>query len=625
MNKNLLSVAVLLFSVLTPARAEDKQKIASKIQKVVVFLKGAQITRTAAVNIAPGTTTLAFTNISPNIDPQSIQVNATGEFTVLSVKNEIDYLDDENKQSRIQALRDQQKQLRDKISLQREFYNIYKEEENMLAKNQVVSGPNVSLDVLKLKAALDFQTARLTDLKKKEQATTLEINRLETEIQKFNKQIIEENKGSDDKASGDILVTISSKEAVQSHFTITYVARDAEWFPTYDIRAKSVTNPITIAYKANVAQHTGEDWNNIKLTLSTGNPSVNNSKPELQPYYLNQNMIYAGQAANLTRVTGRITDAEKGDPLPGVSIRVKGTSIGAVTDVNGNYSIQLPGGQQILTYSYVGYTTQERAAVAQVINVPMQVSQNNLSEVVVVGYGASDKSESGYEVQEKAANIRIRGTTTVPLVVEQAEGQTNVEFNIDNPYTIPTDGKQYLVEIYQTNVPAKFEYYAAPKLSTDVFLTAKLTDWNRYNFLSGEANLFYEGTFIGKSLINSKMTDDTLNLSLGVDKNIVITRTLQKDLSDKQGIFGSTKKESRDWLIDVKNRKSQSVNLLLEDQVPVAQDAAIEVERQEVSGGKVEANSGKVTWTLALKPQDEKKLTLKYQVKYPKNQSVIVQ
>jgi len=192
------------------------------------------------------------------------------------------------------------------------------------------------------------------------------------------------------------------------------------------------------------------------------------------------------------------------------------------------------------------------------------------------------------------------------------------------PYSVPSDGKQYTVEINQLDIPAIYEYAVAPKLSTDVFLTARLTDWNKYNFLSGEANLFFEGTFIGKSLINTDATTDTLNLSLGTDKNIVVTRTSLKDLSERQSL-GSNKKETRDWQIEVKNRKSQPINLLVEDQVPVSQNSSIEVEIQELSGGQLDKLTGKVIWKMVLKPEDNKKIELKYLVKYPKSQSVIIQ
>jgi len=630
MSKQFLAAICLLLLSFT---VKADQKVPTKVQKVTVFLNGAQVTRTASVNVAAGTSTLTFEGISPDIDVQSIQVRAAGDFTILSVKHELDFLNQQTKLKRVEELLTLQSQIREKIELQNNTLAVYKEEENMLIKNQVVSGQNTSLDVIKLKQALDFQTARLTEIRKKEQGVNNLIAQLSVEMQKYNKQIADVNKVNT-KATSNVLVTVSSKSALQSTFTLTYVTKNAGWFPTYDIRAKDINSPITIAYKANVAQQCGEEWNNIKLTLSTGNPSVSGSKPELAPYYLNLGMVYAGQAASITRVNGRVVGQDDGKPLVGVSVIVKGTSIGAATDANGSYSIQIPQGSQVLEFKYIGYESVERQVATQVVNVAMKPSANQLNEVVVTGYGVNEAlmgRVSGLEVNGAPGasdKIRIRGMasiTTNPVIVQQNENQTNVEFNIANPYTIPSDGKQYLVEINQLEVPAEYEYFIAPKLSTDVFLTAKLTNWNQYNFLSGEANLFFEGTFIGKSLIDTRSTVDTLNLSLGTDKNIIVTRTLQKDLKDKQGLLGGNRKETRDWLITVKNRKSQPVNILVEDQLPVSQNTSIEIETQETSGAKVDMLTGKVAWSFALKPQDEKKLKLKYQVRYPKNQSVIVQ
>jgi hypothetical protein len=611
-----LLIAICLFFISVASKADENQKIDSKIQKITVFLNKAQVTRTAVVNIAAGTSTLFFTNLSPGIDVQSMQVHASGEFTILSVKHELDFLKQQVKQKNLEDLQAQQKVINDKLAFQNSLLTIDQEEEAMLLKNQVVSGANTNLEIIKLKQALDFQSERLTEIKKKEKVVTDEIGLLNKELQKYNRQIAEITRGNS-KATSNILVLVSSKNALQSTFTLTYVVNNASWYPTYDIRAKDVNSPINIAYKANVSQQSDEDWTNIKLTLSTGNPTVSGSKPELNPYYLNFGMYTGGAIGSITKIAGRVTD-KNGQPLTGAIVKVSGTSITTTCDVNGNYSIQIPSGNQTLAFSYIGYETVERPATMPVINVVLNEQSSQLNELSAIGYG----KVAGVQVSE--STVRIRGLGTTPVAVQQTENQTNVEFNIDNPYTIPSDGKQYSVEINQVDLPAVYQYAVAPKLSTDVFLTARLTDWNKYNFLSGEANLFFEGTYIGKSLIDTRSTTDTLSLSLGADKNIIVTRTLQKDLTEKQ-VFGSNKKETRNWLIDVKNRKNQPVNLLIEDQVPVSQNSAIEVEPQELSGGNLNKETGKLNWVFQLNPSDEKKLQLKYQVRYPKNQSVIVQ
>lgn len=617
-----LLVAVSFFLITIAAQADD-QKVESKVQKVVVFLNGAQVTRTAMVHISPGNSTLVFENISPGIDVQSIQVHANGEFTILSVKHELNFLNEQLKQRRIEDLRTQQKSIKDKIDLQNSLQTIYQEEENMLVKNQMIAGQNTGFDIIKLKQALDFQTERLTALKKKEQENTTQIADLNKELFKYNQQIAELSKGAST-ATSNILVSVSSKTSLQTEFTLSYVVHNASWFPTYDVRAKNVNSPISISYKANVSQQSGEDWRNIKLTLSTGNPTVAGNKPELNPYFLNFGMYYRSENGTMTAVSGRVIGTDDGQGVAGASIRVKGSSVGTVSDANGNFTIQLPPNSQALEVSFVGYTSQTVPITSPQLNVSLKPSVSALNEVVVTGY-----SNTGDALQGQAAGVYIRGIatekkSTIPIGVNKVENQTNIEFNIAMPYSVPSDGKQYTVEINQLEIPAIYQYAVAPKLNTDVFLTARLTDWNKYNFLSGEANLFFEGTFIGKSLINTDATTDTLNLSLGTDKNIVVTRTSLKDLSERQSL-GSNKKETRDWQIEVKNRKNQPVNLLVEDQVPVSQNSSIEVEIQELSGAQLDKLTGKVTWKMTLKPDDDKKIELKYLVKYPKNTSVIIQ
>ncbi|MGN6177893.1 MAG: mucoidy inhibitor MuiA family protein [Mucilaginibacter sp.] len=544
MLKKLLFAGLVLA---TQAHAEDGQKVASKVQKVTIFLNGAQVTRTASVSISPGTSTLVFENISPYIQEQSVQLHASGDFTILSVKTERNFMHEPAKQKDIADLQAREKALQAKIDLENNLLAVNQEEEDMLLKNQVITGQNTSLDIAKLKQALDFQTERLTGIRRKKLEINSVISSLDSTRQKYEQQIneLQSYRGGN---TSNILVTVSSKTAQQSDFTLNYVTNGVNWYPTYDIKAKDTKSPLSISYKANVMQQTGEDWRNIKLTLSTGNPSVNATKPELNPYYLN--------------IAPLVTKADAEVSAPPV-----------------------------------------------------------LNEVVVTGYGVQRKTDI------RGLSGKIEGVNVMNSVgsvnVTQSEMQTNVEFAIAEPYTIPSDGKQYTVEIKQADLNATYTYAVAPKLSTNVFLSASVTDWNKYSFLPGQANLFFEGTYIGKSYLNTNNTNDTLKLSLGIDKSIVVTRTLQKELNQKQSI-GSNQKDTRDWVIEVKNRKNQPVNLVVEDQVPVAQNSAIEVETQTLSGAEIDTNTGKVTWKMELKPLDDKKLELKYQVKYPKNQMLAI-
>ncbi len=205
-----------------------------------------------------------------------------------------------------------------------------------------------------------------------------------------------------------------------------------------------------------------------------------------------------------------------------------------------------------------------------------------------------------------------------------SEGQTNLEFNIKIPYDIPSDNKQYTINIQDYSLPAHYEYYCAPKLDRDAFLIARITGWEDYNLLSGEINLFFEGTYVGKSQLNVRNTNDTLELSLGRDKGIVVTRVKMKDFTEEKTI-GSNKRVTRAWEITVRNTKKQAIDLRLEDQLPVSMNKDIEVEPLDYSGGKYNKQTGLITWKQRIEPSAEKKLKVSFAVKYPKDQQIYIE
>jgi uncharacterized protein (TIGR02231 family) len=212
----------------------------------------------------------------------------------------------------------------------------------------------------------------------------------------------------------------------------------------------------------------------------------------------------------------------------------------------------------------------------------------------------------------------------VPAVATQEVKQTSVSFRIDIPYSIPSDGKQYAVDMQEYAIPAYYQYSCVPKLDTDAFLTAKITGWEEYNLLAGEANLFFEGTYLGKSLLDVGQTTDTLTLSLGRDKNITVSRTKVEAFTSKQFI-GANRRDAKAWEITIRNKKAQAINLVVYDQFPVSTWSEITIERQEAPGATVDEITGKLTWQFTLPPADARKLNVGYTVTYPKNERLVLE
>ena len=223
--------------------------------------------------------------------------------------------------------------------------------------------------------------------------------------------------------------------------------------------------------------------------------------------------------------------------------------------------------------------------------------------------------------EEELASMAAPAAESVADYVSTIQTTLNTEFDISLPYSVLSASKPTTVDIRTYEMKADYTYSVAPKLDNDAFLLARATGWEEFSLLPGEANIFFEGTFVGKSFIDPNNINDTLSISLGRDKRIVVKREKLKDLTSRNFI-GSSKKESYAYEISVRNTKAETVKMIVEDQVPVSQNTQIEVNAQDVGGAKYNKNTGKLVWELEMKPNETKKLMYKFEVKYPKDKQI---
>ena len=346
--------------------------------------------------------------------------------------------------------------------------------------------------------------------------------------------------------------------------------------------------------------------------------------PELKTYFLNYNTRPPVYNRATNEVRGVVLD-EYNNPLPGATVIVKGTTIGTSTDFDGKYSLTIPNNESSLTFSFIGFISQTKPIQSEVMNIMLEEDSATLDEVVVVGYGTTKKNKSiSKALQGKVSGVQIRGASSLAIPTVQNENQTTIDFEIKTPYTIKSDNKSYSVDIDAYNLSAFYQYYCVPKIDKDAFLIANITNWEKYNLLEGEANIFFEGTYIGKTLLDVRYASDTLQISLGRDKNVNVKREKVNEFISKKFI-GSKKEESRGWDISVKNNKSQRINMLIYDQVPVSTLEEIKIEVSEISGAKQDSESGEIKWEFTIDPNESKRFSLKYLVKYPKNRNLIIE
>lgn len=536
--KTTVTILTALAAISLAASGNEPLPVKSRINQVTVFLQGAQVNRSASIKVPAGTSTLVFEKLPQSLSPQSLQVSGTGSFTILSVSHQYNYLEDREKSDQVTSLEKKLKDLQKQLALQEAMRKVYESEEAMLLANKTVGGTEAGLVLQKLKEAADFFRLRLTEISAKKLEVQEKIQALNEEIQNVRNQLSQAGAVGRIHVS-EVLVQITSTVAQAISLEMGYFVSNAGWTPSYDIRATDISHPLEMHYKAGVYQNTGEDWSRVKLALSTGNPQLSGTKPDLQPWYLN-----------------------------------------------------------FFQPVYPVSSMQKRSAGA-----PMSKSM-------------AMEEESAADIMEMASSAADFSSVT--------EGQTQVVFGISIPYTIASGGKPQGVEIQRISLPAVYEYHAVPRLDPDAFLQARITGWEAYNLLPGEMNLFFEGTFVGRAWLDVRNTTDTLSLSLGRDKKILIERKMLKEFTRKQ-LLGNKRTETRHWEIQVRNNKSEPVRLVIMDQFPVSVNKEIEVSLSETSGAQVNQSKGFLTWKLDLKPGSTEKITAGYEVKYPEGRNVALE
>lgn len=197
----------------------------------------------------------------------------------------------------------------------------------------------------------------------------------------------------------------------------------------------------------------------------------------------------------------------------------------------------------------------------------------------------------------------------------------SAEFDIKTEYTIPSDAKPYIIEVTTYNLPASYKYFSIPKTDRSAFMLARITGWEELELVAGPANVYLGGTYVGQSYINTKSTNDTLDLSVGRDNKIMVSRAKLKDFNNEK-LIGNNKKTTYAYEIQIKNNRKSAVTIDIEDQIPVSQSSEITVETLELSKGDLNPLTGKVKWAMTIGPGETKKIILSFSVKYPRNKVV---
>lgn len=545
--------------------SNPEQRVETPIKGVTLYLDGAEINQQKTLNLNAGITSVVFTNLSSKLIPKSIQVNVGEGISVLSVSEKLNFLNLNSESAKVKQLKDSLKNTQYKTQQLIYDKEAYDKEKELLAKNNSIGGNEKGVAISELKLAADFYRARIKEINSEILKLDTKINEHYLASGRLQRELNELN-SNENKPTGEIIILLQTDSKIAATIDLKYVVSDAGWAPYYELKAEDIGKPITLVYRARAFNNTGINWSDVRLKLSTSDPTRNASKPYLEPWFLNFN-----------------SDAYR---------------YGKVASYNSDRFVEDS-------------------------NAPAQYQQSQINTDNLENQASDKQQLSEVEIKnwnEYVSKGKLKETTKVTYEEVQVS-ELSAEFEIKKTYSIPSDAKPYIVEVTTYSLDASFKHYSVPKAEKDAFLLARITGWEDLDLIEGPANVYFAGTYVGQSYVNTRSVNDTLDLSFGRDSKVIVTRTKIKDFN-KENVTGNNRKVVYSYQMVIKNNRKQAVNIDLEDQLPISQNSEIVVDAVELSKGLVNKDDGKVSWKFLIPAGESQKIIFTYTIKYPKNRNV---
>ena len=652
--------------------AQKEQKINAAIRQVTVFTSGAQVEHTKSVDLESGKQVVTFEKLTDFVDPNSIQLKSSENATILSVRTRKNFDEVAIAKQDVVALNEKRSKLEKEEQAFRNEYAVLLYDEQLLLKNNDLGSQQQAVKIVELKEASVFYHSKLTEIQTRK-------SQLEDEIEKVIRAInvieqeINTRRSLPVKNYTEIQVELDVTTAGKTEFVFSYITPNASWKPYYDMRSNGVGAPVLLEAKGLVTQDTGEDWDQVELILSTNDPYDNTQEAILEPWQLNYYTPAPRRAAvqrpNFSydysgeTIYGEVLDAVSGEPLAFAKIQPSlNPNLVVSTDAAGRFSFVVPRGEHAYSVNYLGYNAawiNIDQPFTKILLYPQAVAMETINPFYSDGKGNNGGKGAGpgytltrEDIERMPAKSDTRVLSTIPgvqankrlqkkeresatgwdysvsdslsVVATSVEKDLRMEFQINTPFSIPSDNADHRVAIAVHTMPANYEYHAVPKLDASVYLVAQISGWEKLNLLSGESNLYFDGTFIGKSYVDVNSTKDTLSFSLGKDRKIVIDRKRSEENSKSRAIGNRTKYEVQ-WDFTIRNNGGSAIPLIIKDHFPIAINNDIKVKQDTYLGATLNDKTGILTWRMVLTKGESKLFSFNYSVDYSNGQPLYLE
>jgi uncharacterized protein (TIGR02231 family) len=544
----------------TSLLATEKEIIKSTISEVTVYTQGAQVYRKASYTVKPGITEIIIDGICPTIDAKSLQVKASGNIVILDSKYSLFYPQPTAAKS-LDGL---------PLKIRKDIFIL---EDSLLVLNYEVQEIQDEIDVLNATKNILSNNGAIRGQGKVNDSIQLLKQAVEyyaTKMNELNKQLLKLNRRKAEKnvRKADMQSRLNTLKNYQSNAQLDAEEKGPIHRVTITVSSKEIVSG-KISFSYLVSQAGWTPLYDLRSEITTGKVNLN---------YKAQ--VYQNTGINWEDV--RLT-----------------------ISTNNPYQNKT---KPTLHPWYIDYYTRPVYKSDGYSNVPAPAA----------AYEKKSRMDTDSESKEEEVSYNAQTAAAFSTMVDNV---ISAEFHIDLPYTILSNNEQHMVLISNKDLTASFKYYTVPKIDASVYLVAQISKLDELQLVPAKANIFFDGSYIGETYLDPSTMDDTLSLSLGRDPNLIVKRTLLKKES-KEKIIGAQKEKINSYEIEIRNQKSVNATIVIQDQVPVTQNADITIESVDAGKARYNETTGLLEWEISLKPKESKTINFGYKVKFSKDQNI---
>lgn len=610
------------------------------ITSASMYPNAAEVNLFKQVNLKKGEQTISISGIPDDVSKDRITIDIDGEVRVVFTQlvPETASLDLLSENTHLEALNN----IDETIEQLEKSIAFIREERAMLNENRRISG-NQTLTANIWREASQFYRNRMEQLQTEENKQIAKLR--ETRKMRFD---IYGNLGktfmSSKQVDQSIIIDMEALQAGEVTINITYLTRRAGWQPRYEVRSAFPEKKLEWSYQAELFQHSGQDWKDIDITLTSAEPLQDRAIPEL-PIVSLTNRINQGNhqwppirsAGSKGTFSGSVYQNRTQFVVPSVNIELldQYRRVISTTTSNEHGHFSITSDEPVTYIRYFTWNFKVETISHPQPNTWLTVNLKPDQNAFASADDVMDDSEMmDYQVNVRGSRakgerafidgVKVRGSMQMPSKASRPDfGALDLNsgaavFSPDERISLPSTQNTRTITLRRhTSEDVMHQHVAVPRVSNHVFLIAKQSGMQGMGLLPGNARIFLGNRQVGTLNISPETIGDTLELSFGEDKNL--HAEYKPKHADRSRRFLSRKiTETNVYDLIISNRRNRDITVELRDRLPVSDHSEVSVSLIEGNGAEHNTANGSLTWNLIVPANSNEKRSITFEVAQPR-------